>query len=221
VGRDAVPAGVARNHTPGRPPGNPSGLIGSRWVRRPLNAKAGTPRGAPQGAGREPRKLTPKPASQPGCPASATGRVRGLNPEPPAPCRRAIPSFSREGKETELRANPRARSTTGASEAVTFGQLNRWARTPSALILRSGRSPRLEGWGGHMLRDALLCNAPQHEAGRGIKTTTGKTTNAIFPKRSQSGNNRYLNGHPDDTHSPRDAAIARLFRASAPTPGRP
>src|SRR6188508_3464761 len=35
----------------------------------------------------------------------------------------------------------------------------------SALILRSGRSPRLEGWGGHILRDASLRDAPQDEAG--------------------------------------------------------
>src|SRR6185295_13953916 len=37
--------------SPGGRRANPSGLIRSRRVRRPLNAKAGTPRGAPQDAG--------------------------------------------------------------------------------------------------------------------------------------------------------------------------
>src|SRR5580692_3873278 len=33
----------------------------------------------------------------------------------------------------------------------------------SCLVLRSARRARLEGCGSHMLRDALLRNAPQHE----------------------------------------------------------
>ena len=48
----------------------------------------------------------------------------------------------------------RARHDRGAAEA------------DFRLILRRARSARLEGWGGPMLRDALLRSAPQHEAER-------------------------------------------------------
>ena len=52
MGRDAVPAGVARTHTPGRPPGSRSGVLRLRAGPAAVERESGTiPRGAPQGAG--------------------------------------------------------------------------------------------------------------------------------------------------------------------------
>jgi hypothetical protein len=46
----------------------------------------------------------------------------------------------------------------------------RRSRTYRRLILRSIASAmRLEGWGGPMLRDALLRSAPQHEAEKALR----------------------------------------------------
>src|SRR6185312_16639306 len=47
-------------------------------------------------------------------------------------------------------------------------------RASLRLILRSGRSARLEGWGGPMVRDALLRSAPHHEAVRDCRLWKAK-----------------------------------------------
>ena len=41
MGRDAVPAGVARNHTPGRPPGSLSGVLRPRVGPAPVERESG------------------------------------------------------------------------------------------------------------------------------------------------------------------------------------
>jgi hypothetical protein len=118
VGRDAALACVAMHHVPGRPPGSLPGTDRPQ-VEDPavvVGESRGCRDGAPRGAGarvmsaKGPAFRAPFPERSPERPCEQSWGN--------APCRRAIPlGFAGDANEG-IRANPRARETTGGSAAL-------------------------------------------------------------------------------------------------------
>src|SRR5262245_39031847 len=136
VGRDAAPACVARNHVPGRPPGSRDGVLpaprrsGRRRTQIAENAAV---------VRREARALlarAPGPGD-PGSPEHKSGRpgvIQGMRLF-------GAPSPSSGGRrEKGIRANPRARQKTGASDVLP----SRWTGVDARDVL----SVRPRGSGG-------------------------------------------------------------------------